>query len=116
MITARPEAPPRLRDFLPALALLLASVLGILALVAQPTPGQKQLAILLPPWDGPMQAAIIAARAGGMLVDSGGWPFVFIATSERPDFAASLYRAGAWAVMNPITAHGCLSGAPQPGA
>ncbi|HTH99560.1 MAG TPA: hypothetical protein VL752_01335 [Acidisoma sp.] len=112
MFAAPQETAPHWRQFVPAGLLLLASVLAITFLVAQPAKGQKQLAVLLPPWDGPLQAASLVARAGGVLVDSGGIPSVFIVASNRPDFTAALYHAGAWLVMNPITAHGCLS--PQP--
>lgn len=109
------DTPPNWKDFVPALGLLFASVAAITLLVAQPTPGQKQLAVLLPPWDGPLQAAALAARAGGVLVDSGGLSSVFIVASDRPGFASALYHAGAWFVMNPITSHGCLSTPPKQG-
>lgn len=107
--TGLTEPAPGWRPLLPALALLIVSVLAILLLVAQPPRGQKQVAILLPPWDGAMQAAAIVGRAGGRLVDAGGLPDVFIVASNRPDFIAALYRAGAWLVINPLAAHGCLS-------
>ncbi|MCB8881894.1 hypothetical protein ACELLULO517_16745 [Acidisoma cellulosilytica] len=104
---------PSWKHLLPAGLLLLVSVLAILLLVAQPRPGQKEVAIVLPPWDGALQAAALVGRAGGALVDAGGLRNIFIVTSDRPDFVAALYRAGAWLVINPIAAHGCLS-APQP--
>lgn len=104
---------PQWRHLLPALILLGFSVLAILMLVARPVSGQRQVAIVLPPWDGTLQAAAIVGRAGGRLVDAGGLPDIFIVTSDRADFINALYRAGAWLVINPIAAHGCLS-APQP--
>lgn len=109
------DIPPAWRHFLPAGLLLLASVIAIALLICQPVPGQRQLAVLLPPWDGPMAAAELVARAGGELVDGGGLPSVFIVTSDQPGFATALYRAGAWLVMNPITAHGCLYTPPPQG-
>jgi hypothetical protein len=104
---------PTWRHLLPAGVLLVISVLAILTLVAQPEPGQREVAILLPPWDGAIQAASLVGQAGGELVDAGGMPDIFIVTSDKPDFVAALYRAGAWLVINPIAAHGCLS-APKP--
>jgi hypothetical protein len=99
----------RLSDLIPAIVLLVMSVLGILSLVCQPGKAQRQLAVVLPPWDSVVQAAALVTAAGGTLVDGGGLPDVVIATSDRPDFSHALYQAGAWFVMNPIGAHGCLA-------
>jgi hypothetical protein len=99
----------RWRDALPAVGVLSVSVLGILFLASQPTPGEAQIAVFVPPWDTTAEAASIIAAAGGTLVDEGGIPNVFIATSDRSDFPKALYRAGAWFVMNPLGAHGCLA-------
>ena len=103
------------RDALPAAVVLGGSVLGILLLVSQPTPGEHQIAVVVPPWDTTAEAASLIAAAGGALVDEGGIPNVFIATSDRPNFSRALYRAGAWFVMNPIGAHGCLANLPRNG-
>ncbi len=105
----------RWRDALPAVVVLGVSVLGILLLASQPTPGEHQIAVVVPPWDTTAEAASLIAAASGVLVDEGGIPNVFIATSDRPDFSKALYRAGAWFVMNPIGAHGCLANLPSNG-
>ena len=105
----------RWRDVAPAALVLALSVLGILLLVCQPTKGQRQLAVLVPLWDNAADAAALVGAAGGTLVDGGGLPEIFIAASDRPGFAHALYRAGAWFVMNPIGAHGCLAIHPKNG-
>jgi hypothetical protein len=107
--------PTTWRDVTPAALVLVISLLGILFLVSQPTNHQRQLAVIVPPWDSVKEAAVLVAAAGGILVDRGGLPNVFIAISDRPDFSRALYRAGAWFVMNPIGAHGCLPTPPNSG-
>jgi hypothetical protein len=103
------------RDTFPAAVVLAVSVLGILLLASRPAPGEHQVAVFVSPWDTTAEAASLIAVAGGTLVGEGGIPNVFIATSDRPDFLKALYRAGAWFVMNPIGAHGCLARSPNSG-
>jgi hypothetical protein len=105
----------RWRDVLPAVVVLGLSVIGVLLLASQPTPGERQIAVVVPPWDNTAAAAALIATAGGTLVDDGGIPNVFIATSNRLDFSRALYEAGAWFVMNPMGAHGCLATAVKGG-
>jgi hypothetical protein len=110
---ATSEPPPHWRQLVPACFFLLVSVIVMALMVAQPERGQKQVAIVLPPWDGALQAAALVQKAGGQLVDAGGLPNVYIATADRPGFVSALYHAGAWLVINPIAAHGCLSSVRQ---
>jgi hypothetical protein len=101
------ENKPRFRDFIPALALLVLTVLGFGVLSTLPGRGQHQLAVLFPPRVGTVRAATLVAVAGGELVDSSRFANLVIATSLTPGFARALYKAGAWLVMDPIVAHGC---------
>lgn len=107
------EPPPTWRHLVPAGLFLLVSVVTLLIMAVQPRPGQQRLAVVLAPWQGALQAQLVAGRAHARLVDAGGLPNVFIMTGARPDLAAALYRAGAWLVVDPLSAHGCLSTVPN---
>jgi hypothetical protein len=100
---------PRLRHFLPALALLVVSVSGFGLLSVLPQKNERQLAVLFPPRISIEMAASLVASAGGELVDSSRFPNLVIATSDTPGFAHALYKVGAWLVMDPIIARGCGS-------
>lgn len=52
-------------------------------------------------------AARLVAAADGRLISAGGWLGVVTATSDDPDFAAKLYRAGAVLVFRADGAIGC---------
>jgi hypothetical protein len=97
----------RLRHFVPALALLILTVLGFAALSALPGRDQHELAVLFPPWVGTVGAATLVAEAGGELVDGSRFPNLVVAASLTPGFAQALYREGAWLVMDPVVARGC---------
>jgi hypothetical protein len=97
----------RFRDFLPALALLVMTVIGFGALATLPRQNEKELAVLFAPRVNIETAASLVASAGGVLVDSSRFPNLVIATSDAPGFTHALYKAGAWFVMDPIVAHGC---------
>jgi hypothetical protein len=101
---------PRFGDFLPACALLVLTVMTFGVLSALPGRDQHQLAVLFPPRVSVAAAAALVAGAGGELVDVGWLPNLVIAASDAPGFARSLYKAGAWLVMNPIAARGCGAG------
>ena len=107
--TATAADRPRLRHFLPALALLVVSVSGFGLLSVLPQRNERQLAVLFPPRISIEMAASLVASAGGELVDSSRFPNLVIATSDTPGFAHALYNVGAWLVMDPIIARGCGS-------
>jgi hypothetical protein len=107
------EPPPNWRQLVPAVLFLLVSVVAMALLIAQPKRGQREVAIVLPPWESTLQAAALVQKAGGWLVDVGGLPNVYITAADRPGFVSALYRAGAWLVIDPISAHGCLSSSPR---
>ena len=107
MIYRESDDKPKLAHFVPAILLLLLtlSAAGIASVV--PAKGAHEVAVLLSPRTGLSDAANIIGRAGGQLVADGEFPNLIIAFSKGPDFAAALYRAGAWLVLDPLAAHGC---------
>ena len=48
-------------------------------------------------------------RAGGSIVASAGLSNVIIAHSDNPDFISTLYRSGAWLVLDAVKLRGCFS-------
>ncbi len=96
---------------MPAALLLAASLFGSMAIGLMPRAGATQYAVLGPPWLGPGRMLALVDEAGGVPLDTGGWPNVVIARSDAPDFAAALYRAGAWLVLDAVRLRGCLGGA-----
>lgn len=95
---------------LTAIALLLGSVLAALLIGLAPAAGQTQLAVIAAPWWNLVQTMDMVGAAEGDVVDIGGFPNVVIAHSDDPGFAASLYRQGAWLVLDPVLLRGCLGG------
>jgi hypothetical protein len=94
---------------LPALALLLSSVLGALVAGLVPAAGQTQVAVVTAPWWGLMRTVEMIGAADGTILDAGGLPNVVIAHSDDPGFVDALYRAGAWLVLDPVLLRGCLA-------
>lgn len=97
----------------------IAAVLGVVLLLAVSTlpvfaaadlPGHTRgtLAAVFPP--GTDRTAVLAAvaEADGLVVRAGGWGSVLVAHSDKAGFAQRLRRAGAWLVVDPRSAAGCL--------
>lgn len=62
-----------------------------------------------PLWADAAEAADIVARSGGSIVAGAGLPNVIIAHSDDPDFISTLYRSGAWLVLDAVKLRGCFS-------
>ena len=97
--------------FAPA-SLSIAMILAVLATIVVaaeavlPRPGARMVAAVFAP---SLRLADIAARLDpidGRIVRLGALPNIAIVAADRPDLAASLYRAGAWLVLDP-RAGGC---------
>lgn len=93
---------------LPVLLLVVFSLVGALMAGLMPQTGQTQFAVIAAPWKGLDGMAGLVAAADGRIVDGGRLPNVIFAQSDRPGFAAALYRAGAWLVLDPVLLRGCL--------
>lgn len=96
------------RDLAPAAALLFIGLLGLVAATLAPTGRDGQYAVVAPPWyDLPETLALIRTANGG-IVDAGGPDNMVIAQSDDPGFVDAAYRAGAWAVIDPMRLRGCV--------
>lgn len=92
-------------------ALLLASVIVMpLLLSPVPAPGQA-MAVVYPPWWSLTHAAQAVAEAGGALLRPGRWGWIVVAQAGDPGFTRRLKRGGAWLLLDPRVAAGCLASA-----
>jgi len=90
-------------------ALLLAvSMTPILAAADLPGGSQGTLAAVFAPGTDQAEALAAVVQAEGLVVRAGGWGAVLVAHSDKPGFAERLRRAGAWLVVDPRSAAGCL--------
>jgi hypothetical protein len=69
----------------------------------------SEVAVVAPPWADEPQVAAIVAQSGGSIIAKAGLGNVIIARSDDPDFVSTLYRAGAWLVLDAVRLRGCLS-------
>ena len=88
--------------------LLTVSTAPVIAAADLPGEARGTLAAVFAP--GSDKAAMLAAvaKAGGAVVRGGGWDTVFVVHSEESGFARRLRQAGAWFVLDPQSAAGCL--------
>ena len=88
--------------------LLVVSTAPVIAAADLPNHARGTLAAVFPPGSG--KAAIVAAvaGAGGTVVRGGGWDSVLVVHSDEAGFAGRLRQAGAWFVVDPQSAAGCL--------
>lgn len=98
----------RWRDLVPAGVLLCVGLVGLVIATLSPSGRDGQYAVVAPPWyDLPQTIALIRAADGG-IVDAGGPNNVVIVHSVDPAFVDAAYRAGAWAVIDPMQLRGCV--------
>jgi hypothetical protein len=95
-------------DFAPAAVLLIVSAISVFIAGLSPSGDQGQYAVVAPPWFSLAQTAGLVGMAGGDIVEVGGLSSVVIAHSVNPTFVHSVYRAGAWLVIDPVRLRGCL--------
>ena len=92
-----------------AVAMLLAiSTLPVFAVADLPGNARGTLAAIFPPGTDKTAALAAVAEADGLVVRAGGWGSVLVAYSDKVGFAQRLRRAGAWLVVDPRSAAGCL--------
>ena len=96
------------QDFAPAATLLLASVIGLVFAGLNPSGARGQYAVIVPAWYDRGQTARLVGQAGGDLVAMGRLANVAIVHSNHPNFVWTLYRTGAWLVVDPAHLRGCL--------
>ncbi len=106
ILIARPEerfAPATLRA---ALGLAVLATLTVAAEVLLPARDARMVAAVFAPNVGLAEIAARLDPIDGRVVRMGALPNIAIVAADRPDLAASLYRAGAWLVLDP-RAGGC---------
>jgi hypothetical protein len=96
-----------------AVAVLLAvSTLPVFAVADLPGGARGTVAAVFAPGTDRATALAAVAEAGGLVVRAGGWGSVLVARSDEAGFARRLRRAGAWLVVDPQSAAGCLIAGP----
>jgi hypothetical protein len=98
----------RIGTLLAVVLLLLVSTAPLVVVADLPGEASGTLAVVFPPGSG--RAAVLAAvvQADGLVVRGGGWGSVLVAHSDEAGFARRLRQAGAWLVVDPRSAAGCL--------
>lgn len=95
------------RDFGPAILLLIAGVLGLAVATLSSSGKSGQYAVIAPPWYTLADTVSLIEQADGRIADIRSNSHVVIVYSERPRFVHDLYRAGAWLVLDPGRLAGC---------
>lgn len=72
-------------------------------------PKGATVVVIAPPWSEAGEPLRIVAEAGGTFVANGRFPWIAVAHSNAADFASNLIRNGAWLVLDPALAAGCLA-------
>lgn len=103
-----PEPRRRGAAVLAVLLLLAVSTLPVFAAADLPGETSGTLAAVFAPGTDRAEALAAVTAADGLVVRAGGWGAVLVARSEDAGFAARLRRAGAWLVVDPRSAAGCL--------
>lgn len=102
-------APSRRAGTLLSLVLLLLfSTVPLVAVADLPSEARGTLAAVFPPGTDKAEVLAAVAKAEGLVVREGGWGTVLVAHSDESGFARRLRQAGAWLVVDPLTAAGCL--------
>ena|SRR5579863_1557527 len=90
-----------------ALLLAIASAAPIAWLEAEPR-DSHEVAAVFAPWSTDETLLARVSEADGAIVRSGAFSGIVVVHGDRPGLAARLYRAGAWAVLDPVAFGGCL--------
>lgn len=90
------------------LLLLVASTTPLLAVADLAGAERGTVAAVFPPGTARPAALAAVIEAGGLLVGEGAWGNVLVAHGDETGFAGRLRHAGAWLVLDPKSAAGCL--------
>ena len=90
-----------------AIGMMVASVLPIIWIEAQPRDG-ADVAAVFAPWATRESAFAGVVAAGGMVVRQGTLDTILVVHGGNPGLIGRLYAAGAWAVIDPVAFGGCL--------
>jgi hypothetical protein len=101
--------PSSSRAWLNAMALLIASFVGVVALSLQVRPGREIVAVAFPPWWSAQQAMLAAASADAALVRTTTLSSLLVVRLGQNDGLARLHEAGAWFVIDPQAISACFA-------
>ena len=90
-----------------ALLLAIAGAMPIAWLQAQPQ-NPREVAVIFAPWTTPDSMLTRVRAADGFIVRAGALSGIVVVHGDNPGLVSRLYRAGAWAVVDPIAFGGCL--------
>ena len=96
--------------WVPALLLLLATLLGAGWAGTRPGAEGEPVAALFPPWWRAERVLAAALGTEGAILRTGGLAGVLVVQSPEPGFADRLRAAGAWVLLNPRALGGCGPG------
>lgn len=99
----------RLRPLLPALGLLLASLLLLPALSLRTPAAGQEVALLFPPGTSAEAGLAAVAAADGLAVRAGGFDNLLVARFPSDLGWTALWRLGALAAIDPAVAGACAA-------
>lgn len=108
MVASHKSMQWKLKDLLPALAVLLIGLFALAYAMLLPQGDTGQFAVLSNPWSGASQAIELVNRADAQIISFNERTNVIIVYSERPDAVQALYDAGAWLVFEPNQLSTCF--------
>ena len=103
------EQKVRAYDYAPALLLLLGSFLALGFDAIRPAEDASQVAAVFSPYAKSDDLMRAIAQAGGRIVRTGIADYVVVIALDDGATPSALYDAGAWLVMDPLRAGGCMT-------
>ncbi|MGJ4890988.1 hypothetical protein ACQR1Y_22530 [Bradyrhizobium sp. HKCCYLRH3099] len=103
------KIPSSSRAWLNAIALLIASFVGVAALSLQVRPGREIVAVAFPPWWSAQQTMLATASADAALVRTTNLSSLLVVRPGDHDGLARLREAGAWLIIDPQAVSACLT-------
>jgi hypothetical protein len=94
---------------LPALLLLCLGLFGTAAISVAPAADARMVAVVMRPGATILDAAALAERSDAALLRAGALSNIWVFASDSEGLARRLERAGAWLLLDPVAAGGCLS-------
>jgi hypothetical protein len=103
---------PRIRSVVDGAILAVISVgtlYGIARVTLAPQEPERGVAVVFAPWTTAAVTLTRTVEAGGRFVRFGGTSFVAVAIPDDENYSSRVLAAGAWLVVDPKVAAGCLS-------
>jgi hypothetical protein len=92
-----------------ATGLLIASFVGMAALLLQVRPGTEVVAVAFPPWWSAQRIFAAAASADAAVVRITAIPSILVVQPDGRDGLARLRESGAWLTIDPQAIAACLT-------